>query len=93
MTMTSPDVNTQKPQLNIKTVEEIKSKRIKIDATPKCSQCHKKLTITRHFNCRCGYGYCRNHKHPETHSCTFDYKSEGRKKLELENPIVKAKKL
>lgn len=47
----------------------------------KCSQkkCKKKTMIE--FKCRCGKVFCVTHKNPEDHSCTFDYKNEGKEKL------------
>ena len=43
--------------------------------------------------CRCSKVFCAKHRHPELHDCDFDYKEEGRKLLEKENPIVKFSKL
>lgn len=42
---------------------------------------------------RCGHNYCASHRYAEAHSCGFDYKSEGRKLLEQNNPLVSAPKL
>ena len=65
--------------------------------TPKkrCNQsdCRKKLTLTNSFSCRCEKMFCPLHRHPESHSCTFDYKTEGRKILEAANPLVTLPKL
>ena len=62
---------------------------------PRCGlqECRKKLNITNGFPCRCEKVFCAKHRHPETHECTFDYKEEGRRLLELANPIVKVPKL
>ena len=62
---------------------------------PRCPVpgCRKKLTITNSFTCRCGDLFCPQHRHPETHACTFDYKTEGRKILEANNPMISIPKL
>ncbi len=47
----------------------------------RCTMCNKKLGLLG-FECRCKLMFCSLHLNPETHSCTFDYKSEQCKKLE-----------
>ena len=42
---------------------------------------------------RCGGNFCSWHRCPETHSCSFDYRSEGRRVIEQSNPLVTAEKL
>lgn len=42
---------------------------------------------------RCGNNFCASHRYAESHDCTFDYKTEGRKLLEQSNPVVSAPKL
>lgn len=42
---------------------------------------------------RCGNSFCATHRYAEAHSCTYDYKSEGRKIIEQNNPVVAARKL
>ncbi|WAQ97373.1 ZFAN4-like protein [Mya arenaria] len=42
---------------------------------------------------RCGNNFCASHRYAESHDCTFDYKTEGRKLLEQANPVVSAPKL
>merc|ERR1719270_3008146 len=41
------------------------------------SDCRKKLNITNSFSCRCERSFCPLHRHPESHICSFDYKTEG----------------
>ena len=55
--------------------------------------CRKKLNITNSFTCRCERLFCALHRHPEAHTCTFDYKTEGRKLLETNNPMITVPKL
>ena len=70
-------------------------KKRKKTPKPRCNQseCRKKLNITNGFPCRCQKVFCAKHRHPETHTCTFNYKEEGRKMLEEANPIVTFPKL
>ena len=56
-------------------------------------ECRKKLTLTNSFNCRCERSFCPLHRHPESHFCTFDFKTEGRKLLQAANPLVSVPKL
>ena len=57
------------------------------------AECRKKLNITNSFSCRCEKMFCPLHRHPESHSCAFDYKTEGRKILKATNPLVSIPKL
>lgn len=42
---------------------------------------------------RCGNTFCATHRYAEVHGCTYDYKNEGRKLIEQNNPVVAAPKL
>ena len=44
-----------------------------------CNQCKKKLGIMVHV-CKCEKQFCITHLND--HSCQYDYKTEGKKKLE-----------
>eukprot|EP00743_Colponemidia_sp_Colp-15_P001963 GILK01002135.1.p1 GENE.GILK01002135.1~~GILK01002135.1.p1 ORF type:complete len:673 (-),score=117.09 GILK01002135.1:280-2298(-) len=57
-----------------------------------CAMCHKKLRLTA-IRCRCGQLYCANHRHAESHSCTFDYAVNAKSTLERNNPKVSGDKL
>ena len=52
-----------------------------------CSICQRKLKITD-FACKCDKIFCKFHKFPEQHDCTFDYKKEQKEILEKKNPII-----
>ena len=52
----------------------------------KCFHCNKKFLIT--VTCKCGNNYCLAHRCAENHKCSFDYKSQAKKKLEKENPVI-----
>lgn len=60
---------------------------------PRCQVCNKKTGLATSYTCRCGRNFCASHRYAETHSCTFDYKTEGRRLLEQANPMVAAPKL
>lgn len=59
----------------------------------RCSLCNKKTGLANSYICRCGLNFCAIHRYAESHTCTFDYKTEGRKLLEQSNPVVTAPKL
>ncbi len=46
----------------------------------RCVTCNKKTGLVP-FECKCGLLYCAKHRHPEEHSCTYDFKTEARNKL------------
>ena len=54
--------------------------------------CKKKIGLVK-FPCKCGKTFCSLHRLAENHNCTFDYISEGRKKIENDNPVVKTEKI
>ncbi|XP_030754222.1 uncharacterized protein LOC115881011 [Sitophilus oryzae] len=77
--------------------EEEKSEEVKLPPVIKkksrCTECNRKLNITNIYNCRCGRIFCSQHRYSELHKCTYDYKTEGRKILERQNPLVTAEKI
>mmetsp|Transcript_1052 Transcript_1052/g.1534 ORF Transcript_1052/g.1534 Transcript_1052/m.1534 type:complete len:162 (+) Transcript_1052:169-654(+) len=58
----------------------------------KCQVCKKKLGLLG-FDCRCGHVFCSAHRHPDTHTCTIDYKELGRDRLRRDNEAVVADKV
>ncbi|XP_023564164.1 AN1-type zinc finger protein 4 isoform X2 [Octodon degus] len=58
-----------------------------------CFLCGKKTGLATSYECRCGNNFCASHRYAETHGCTYDYKSAGRRFLQEANPVVKAPKL
>lgn len=67
--------------------------KAKKKATKRCYVCGKKTGLATSYQCRCGNNFCATHRYAESHDCTFDYKTEGRKLLEQSNPVVSAPKL
>lgn len=59
----------------------------------RCLTCGKKTGIASSYSCRCGNNFCTLHRYAESHNCPFDYKTEGRRLLEKNNPLVTAPKL
>lgn len=51
-----------------------------IEPKNRCGVCRKKLKLTD-LECRCSARFCANHRPPEEHACTYDYKSAGRTQL------------
>uniref|UniRef100_A0A4W5KKW1 AN1-type domain-containing protein n=1 Tax=Hucho hucho TaxID=62062 RepID=A0A4W5KKW1_9TELE len=58
-----------------------------------CFLCGKKTGLATSYECRCGNNFCATHRYAETHDCTYNYKSAGRRFLQETNPIVSAPKL
>ncbi|XP_073030833.1 zinc finger A20 and AN1 domain-containing stress-associated protein 10-like [Primulina eburnea] len=58
----------------------------------KCGCCNKKVGLLG-FRCRCGLTFCGSHRYPESHACSFDYKTAGRVALEKENPLCRGDKI
>ncbi|XP_034537559.1 AN1-type zinc finger protein 4 isoform X2 [Notolabrus celidotus] len=58
-----------------------------------CFLCGRKTGLATSFECRCGHNFCATHRYAETHDCTFDYKSAGRRFLQETNPLISAPKL
>jgi len=58
----------------------------------RCWRCEKKIGLTG-VRCRCGYHFCSLHRYAESHDCDYDYKTNERRKLTKQNPVVQANKL
>ncbi|ORX54862.1 hypothetical protein BCR36DRAFT_322322 [Piromyces finnis] len=53
-----------------------------------CEFCHKKIRITATYKCKCNKIFCATHRYSECHNCTYNYKQNGKKDLEKNNPLV-----
>lgn len=82
-TSTSNKMDIEKPVEPAKQQQEDKNK---------CYFCKKKTGIYG-YQCKCGYTYCKMHRIPEDHECTFDFAAVGRQQLEKNNPLLVGKKL
>lgn len=59
-----------------------------------CENCNKKINGLITYKCKCNYTtLCSNCKFPESHNCNYNYVSEYKNKLMIQNPLVKAQKL
>lgn len=58
----------------------------------RCFSCNKKVGLTG-FRCRCENLFCSMHRYSDQHECSFDYKTDGRAKLERDNPQVVGAKI
>jgi len=46
----------------------------------RCFECNKKVGFTG-IECRCGFVYCSQHRYPDSHQCSYDFKSHDRAHL------------
>ncbi|XP_055542119.1 uncharacterized protein LOC129727887 [Wyeomyia smithii] len=67
--------------------EPLKSKKLR------CAQCNRKLGVIMIMRCHCEKIFCAQHRYAEAHNCSYDFKLNGKKILERENPLVVAHKL
>jgi len=81
----SSTVAKTKPRI-LPPLNSIKSKK-------RCYLCGKRTGLASSYTCRCGLNFCAQHRYAEAHNCTHDYKSQGRKVLQGNNPLVRAPKL
>lgn len=58
----------------------------------RCCECSKRVGLTG-FKCRCDQMFCSNHRLPEDHRCTFDFKAAGKAELIKNNPVIQPAKL
>ncbi|KAJ0004786.1 hypothetical protein NQD34_011000 [Periophthalmus magnuspinnatus] len=68
-------------------------KKTSSSSSKHCFHCGKKTGLATSFECRCGQNFCATHRYAETHSCSYDYKSAGRRILQETNPLISAPKL
>lgn len=65
---------------------------IKINNICAFQECTKKIKITD-FACKCENYYCKIHKEPLNHNCSYDYKENNKKQKLIEKLECKSKKL
>ncbi|ORX76972.1 hypothetical protein BCR32DRAFT_193624, partial [Anaeromyces robustus] len=70
------------------TNNKILNEESKKDKKNVCEFCNKKLRITATYKCKCNKIFCAAHRYSECHNCTYDYKQQGKKDLEKNNPLV-----
>ena len=68
------------------------NKEIKKNNTCAFQNCTKKIKLT-YFACKCENFYCKFHKDPLIHDCSYDYKENNKKQKLIENLKCKSEKL
>ncbi|XP_010276217.1 PREDICTED: zinc finger A20 and AN1 domain-containing stress-associated protein 1 [Nelumbo nucifera] len=58
----------------------------------RCGCCNKRVGVLG-FKCRCGSTFCGEHRYPEMHACSFDFKALGRDAIAKANPVIKSEKI
>lgn len=59
-----------------------------------CYYCKKKLNIIMaSIKCKCNNIFCKKHRHPENHQCTYNYKLAAMQQITKKLPVVKARKM
>ena len=51
--------------------------------------CTKKIRLTD-FACKCEKYFCKFHKDPLNHNCSYDYKETNKKQSKIDNLICKS---
>ena len=78
---------SEKVVIDISSNETNKVNKVnKINKDPSLCQygdCNKRIKITD-FACKCEKLYCKMHKSPENHECTYDYREIGLKTKKIE---------
>ena len=68
------------------------NKEIKKNNTCAFKNCTKKIKITD-FACKCENYYCKFHRDPLTHDCSYDYKENNNKQKKIEELECKSNKI
>tara|TARA_B100001094_G_scaffold325759_2_gene380646 strand:- start:126 stop:347 length:222 start_codon:yes stop_codon:yes gene_type:complete len=55
-------------------------------------ECNRKLKITD-YPCKCGIIYCKLHRDPLIHNCSYDYKENTLKQNKIEALLCKGNKI
>ena len=75
--------------------QEIETKKEKRECFGKrCNAegCKMKLKLTD-MPCKCGLKFCYNHKPPNLHDCSHNFRESAREILQKRNPLVVAAKV
>ena len=85
---------------NIFNIKNLKKKKeiiidniLKIDKNQKrCCYCHKKIGIY-FFTCKCKLVFCKKHKFPDIHNCSFNFKKKQKIDLLISMKKIENKKI
>lgn len=50
--------------------------------------CKKKIKSVFPLSCKCKLYFCKKHKYPETHECTYNYKNTFKEQLNKNNEKI-----
>lgn len=75
----TPNNNNLTNKIELKDDNKKKSKKRKKKEPKRCQHkdCRKKLGLVK-INCKCELFFCPNHRPPESHNCTYDYKANNK---------------
>jgi hypothetical protein len=71
----------------------IKLTKSSISTKLRCAQCNCKINITNSLECKCEKLFCMKHRYHTEHNCSYDYKTQERKKLSEANKQIIADKI
>jgi len=91
-TISIPQIESKPVEQTIIKEEEKIEEPVKQVDPKKCFSCPKKVGPLGN-QCKCGFTFCKSHRLPEDHDCTFDFKAAAAQRLAKENPLVVASKL
>lgn len=60
-------------------------------SSTRCSRCKKKSHILT--ECLCSHKFCLKCRHPEDHTCSFNFKEKGITELIKNNPVIVGEKI
>lgn len=58
----------------------------------KCPVCEKRLKLTD-IECKCKLVFCKLHRDPKSHDCSYDYKKAGQFDISKNNPKITPAKI
>ena len=85
---TTKKIDQPKATTSVETIKKDSNDSNKKEKKNVCEFCHKKLRITATYKCKCNKIFCAAHRYSECHNCTYNYKQQGKKDLEKNNPLV-----
>ena len=94
------EVKTVLPEVDVTNKFEENKEEIKKDEKiipiqvnkDQCWKCQKKVGYLG-FACKCKFIFCGIHRHFSEHNCDYDYKTNERERLRMENPLITSKKV
>ena len=88
--MNLDDENNNETYYKINGNKRLKKERITCFFCGKHKKNKKSLLL---YDCRCNNQYCAEHLIPEIHNCIFDYKTNHKEKIKIDNPKIEHLKI